>query len=70
MMLCYRLLTESVFSKNTEFGRGHSSFIAAIQREFVKGLEEPPFTEVYVPDWVVVNGTEYRPGMTITTGCT
>ncbi|CAM4578200.1 unnamed protein product [Leuciscus chuanchicus] len=70
MMLCYRLLTESVFSKNTEFGPGHGSFLAAIQGEFVKGLEKPPFTEVYVPDWVVVNGTEYRPGMTITTGCT
>ena len=36
----------------------------------MKGLEKTPFAEVYVPDWVVVNGTEYRPGMTITRGCT
>lgn len=36
----------------------------------MKGLEELPFAEVYVPEWVVVNGTQYRPGMTITTGCT
>lgn len=71
MMLCYLLLTGSVFSKNTEFGPGHGSFLAAIQGEFVKGLEElPPFTEVFVPDWVVFNGTEYRPGMTILVGCT
>ncbi len=70
MMLCYRLLTESIFSKNTEFGPGHGSFLAAIQGEFVKGLEEAPFAEVFVPDWVVVNGTEYRPDMTVSMGCT
>lgn len=30
------------------------------------GLEDvPPFTETFVPAWIKVNGTQYKPGMTV-----
>lgn len=68
MMQCYTFLSGSVFTQNTEVGAGHCAFLATLGdfRDIQNGLEcVPPHSEVFLPAWVKVRGTEYRPGMTI-----
>lgn len=68
MTLCYSLLAGDVFKPETEIGPGHSTLLAVMDGfgEVQSGLEDiPPFTETFVPTWVKVNGTQYRPGVTV-----
>lgn len=68
MMQCYAFLSDSVFAQNTEVGPDQCAFLATLGgfRDIQSGLEGlPPQTEVFVPAWVKVRGTEYRPGMTV-----
>lgn len=67
MMLCYSFLSGSLFKNETEIGPGHSTLLAVMDGfgDVQTGLEGiPPFTETFVPAWVKVNGTQYKPGMT------
>ena len=68
MTLCYYLLSGSVFKTETEVGPGHSTLLALMDGfgDVQSGLEDiPPFTETFVPAWVKVNGTQYKPGATV-----
>ncbi|XP_051947874.1 uncharacterized protein LOC127619140 [Xyrauchen texanus] len=68
VMLCYNFFSGGVFDHNVEVGQGHSTILADLERcdEIQGGLENiPSYTEVYVPAWVKLKGTTYRPGMTV-----
>lgn len=59
--LCYSLLSGSVFKTETEVGPGHSTLLAVMDGfgDVQSGLEDiPPFTEMFVPAWIKVNGTQ------------
>ena len=67
MMQCYTILSGSILKNNFEVGPGHSTFLS-----YIDGIQNvqctlglPLFTEVFVPTWVIFNGSEYRPGMTV-----
>lgn len=67
-MLCYSLFSGSVFKTKTEIGLGHSTLLAVMDGfgDVQNGLEDvPPFTETFVPACIEVNGTQYRPCMTV-----
>lgn len=68
MMQCYDFLSGTILSHNVEVGPGQSSFLATLKefKNIQSGLTGfPLFSEVFVPEWVKVNGTGYRPGMTV-----
>lgn len=68
MMQCYSLLSGSVFKSETEVGPGHSTLLAVMDGfgNVQSGIEDfPPFTETFIPAWIRVNGTQYKPGMTV-----
>lgn len=73
MMLCFQLLTGRLFKKETEIGPGQNSVLQSVEnvQDVTGGLEDFPLSSnVYVPAWVKVNGTVYRPGMTVFMTCT
>ncbi|KAK0140170.1 hypothetical protein N1851_022924 [Merluccius polli] len=71
MMQCYTILSGTILKNNFEVGPGHSTFLS-----YIDGIQKvqctlglPLFTEVFVPTWVIFNGSEYRPGMTVFLSC-
>lgn len=73
MMLCFQLLTGRLFEKETEIGPGQKSVLQSVEavQDVTGGLEDFPLSsDVYIPAWVKVNGTVYRPGMTVFMTCT
>lgn len=68
MILCYSLLSCSVFKTETEVSPGHSTlhFVMVSFGDVQSDLGDIlPFTEAFVPALVKVNGTQYKPGTMI-----
>lgn len=72
MMLCFQLLTDGLFKKETEIGSGQNSVLHSVEgfQNITGSLDDfPRSSEVYIPSWVKINGTVYRPGMTVFMSC-
>lgn len=67
MTQCYHFLSGTMFEQNLEVGPGNTELLANIDmaEDIVDSLACPLFTEAFVPSWVIVNGTNYRPGMSV-----